>query len=255
MQLTDIPRSFWIRNLNWNGDEVMALATHLNFYLSYFDAASPTIKIHSPPLSTTTKRPNRCPAGDFPKNISAKETDPTLLFLWDAALSGNSLNRFLYYYRIIEYAAAVYLDSTARTALRIALALPNALDDLTAVTESVVAEVQKMKMDENARYDAMLKEIIDPRLLWRKVDRNKAAFTSETSFDGGFTVKALFTADRQETSYTEQDVYLFGRAIHDMRNALSHGRDQKTGTTIAPTSHNASLLQPWVSGCKPSHSI
>ena len=70
-----------------------------------------------------------------------------------------------------------------------------------------------MKMDENARYDAMLKEIVDPKPLWREIAQNKNAFTSETTFDGGFTVKPLFTDDRQEASYTEQDVYLFGPVI------------------------------------------
>jgi hypothetical protein len=246
VQYMDVPRSFWIRNLNWNEDEILALITHLNFHLSYFDSASPIIFVHSLPTNTTTERPTRYPAGEFPKNVSAKDTDPNLLFLWEAARTGESLNRFLYYYRIIEYAAAVYLDSSARTALRIALALPNALDDLAAVTESVMAAVQKMKLDEIARYDAMLKEIVSPRLLWRELAKNKSAFTGETSFDGGFNVKPLFTADRAEASHTEQDVYLFGRVIRDMRNALSHGRDQKTGTTIAPSAKNAILLQPWV---------
>ena len=202
--------------------------------------------VHSLPTATTTAKPTRFPAGTFPKNISAKETNSNLLFLWEAARTGEAIHRFLYYYRIIEYAAAVYLNSTARTALRIALALPNALDDLSAVTESVVSAVQKMKLDENARYDAMLKEIVKSDLLWRELEKNKSAFTTDTTFDGGFSTKALFTDDRREASYTEQDVYLFGRTIRDMRNALSHGREQKTGTTIAPTTKNAALLQPWV---------
>ena len=246
VKFIDVPRSFWIRNLDWNEDEILALLTHLNFHLSYFDLASPVIIIHPLPTTTTTTRPTRFPAGTFPKNISAKETDSNLLFLWEAARTGESLHRFLYYYRIVEYAAAVYLDSMARTALRIALALPNALDDLSAVTESVVSAVQKMKLDENARYDAMLKEIVEPRLLWGELEKNKTAFTTDTTFDGGFNVKALFTDDRRAASYTEQDVYLFGRSIRDMRNALSHGREQKTGTTISPTAKNSALLQPWV---------
>jgi hypothetical protein len=168
------------------------------------------------------------------------------LVLWEAGETGDPVERFLYYYRIIEYASTVYLDSTARSALRVALALPNALDDLAAVTESVVAAVQKMKMDEVPRYETMMREIIDPKLLWRELSLNLPAFTSETKFDGGYTVSPLLAASDTEASFTTQDVTSFARTIREMRNALSHGRDQKTGTTITPTTHNSERIVPWV---------
>src|SRR5262249_12476240 len=142
--------------------------------------------------------------------------------------------------------AAVYLDSAARSALRMALALPNALDDLTALTESVIAAVQKTKMEEISRYDAMLKDLLDPKLLWRELNTNPSAFTADVQFDGGFKMSALIAAGRTEDNFTGQDVFVFGRAIRDMRNALSHGREQKSGMTISPTITNSHLLQPWI---------
>ena len=239
------PVSFWIRNVEWNEDEVLALVTHLNFYIDYFDASSPVVVLHSPQV-TTAKKPTRYPAGSFPLNINSTEIDAALLYLWEAASVGEPMPRFLYYYRIIEYSAAVYLDTSSRTALRIALALPNALDDLTAVTESVVAAVQRIKMDEFARYETMLKDVVDPKLLWREISLNVDAFTSDTQFDGGYKVSALFSAGRTVADFTLQDVATFARTIREMRNALSHGRDQKTSTTILPTTHNAAKLQPWI---------
>jgi len=240
------PLSFWIEGIEWDEDNVLALVMHLNFYLSYFDASSPVIALHSPAMTTTTQKPTRYPAEKFPQNVNSKETDSTSLFLWEAARTGDPTQRFLYYYRIIEYSAAVYLDSSARTALRIALALPNALDDLTAVTESVVSAVQRMKMDEYARYETMLKEVVEPKLLWAELNRNMNAFTTEIQFDGGFKVGALLTATRAEADFGIQDVGNFAQRIRDIRNALSHGRDQKTGTTITPTTQNSERLQPWI---------
>jgi hypothetical protein len=232
--------------VEWDEDEVLALVLHLNFYLNYFDGSAPHIRIHPPPVSASYNRPLRYPAGSFPKHTSSTEIDTPLLFLWEATVTGDTAQRFLYYYRIIEYAAAVYLDSTARSALRIALSLPNALDDLAAVTESVVAAVQKMRMDEVSRYDAMVKEIINPPLLWRELNQNLDAFTTDTTFDGGFSIKALFADGRTEANFTTNDVAIFARAIRDIRNALSHGRDQRTGTTITPTKQNAGKLVPWI---------
>jgi hypothetical protein len=202
--------------------------------------------MHSASPPTETKDRLRYVANEFPKKIISSEIDPNVLFLWEAASKGEITTRFLYYYRVIEYSSAVYMDSAARTALRIALSLPNALDDIAAVTDSVVAAVQKMKMDEFARYDAMLRELVDPKLLWREINLNLAAFTQDTQFEGGFKVHALLTPNRTEVDFIQSDVLAFGRAIRDMRNALSHGRDQKTGTTISPTTSNLALLRPWI---------
>jgi hypothetical protein len=239
------PLSFWIRSVEWNEDEVLALVMHLNFYLSYFDASSPVVLIHPPPM-TAAKKPTRYPAGAFPNKISCTEIDTPLLYLWEAAHKGEPTERFLYYYRIIEYSASIYLDSSARTALRIALSLPNALDNLVGVTESVVAAVQKMNLTDPSRYDMMLKEIVDPKLLWRELNLNLGAFVTDTQFDGGFKVPALFAIGRTEADFTSNDVFIFGRTIRDMRNALVHGRDQKTQTTITPTTQNSSRLQSWI---------
>ena len=240
------PLCFWIKDIDWDEDTILALRLHLNFYLNYFDIRSPLITMHSASPPTATKERIRYIANEFPKKITSADIDPNVLFLWEAASKGEITTRFLYYYRVIEYSSVVYMDSAARSALRIALSLPNALDDLAAATESVVAAVQKMKMDEFARYDAMLRELVDPKLLWREINENLAAFTQDTQFEGGFKVHALLTPNRTEADFIQSDVLAFGRAIRDMRNALSHGRDQKTGTTISPTTHNIALLSPWI---------
>jgi hypothetical protein len=52
--------------------------------------------------------------------------------------------------------------------------------------------------------------------------------------------------ESSKTDFTLQDVATFARTIRELRNALAHGRDQKTGTTITPTVHNFAKLQPWL---------
>src|SRR5260370_24460552 len=92
----------------------------------------------------------------------------------------------------------------------------------------------------------MLKELIEPQLLWRELKLKVDAFTADTQFEGGFKVNSLFAHGRTAECFTLQDVSTFGRVIRDMRNALSHGRDQKSGTTIMPTTSNLAKFQPWI---------
>ena len=162
------PLSFWIHDIDWNEEDILDLTLHLNFYLKYFDDRSPVVLIHPPTTETTWNPRNRYIEDAFPQTIRSQEIDNNALFLWEAARLGDNSRRFLYYYRIIEYSAVSYLDYTARTALRIALAAPNALDDIVRVTENVVAAVQRMKLDEFQRYEAMIKEVLKPAKLWQR---------------------------------------------------------------------------------------
>jgi hypothetical protein len=218
----------------------------LNFYLRYFDDQSPVILIHPPAAETTWNPRNRYIEGVFPQTIRSTEIDTNALFLWEAARVGDNSRRFLYYYRIIEYSAVSYLDYTARSSLRMALAAPNALDDIAKVTEEVVMAVHRMKLDDYQRYEAMLKEVLRPAKLWREIQDNLSAFTTATTFDGGYVQKALLASNIDEGNFSEREIVAFAGALRSIRNHLSHGRDPGTKMMIAPTSLNFVRLQPWV---------
>jgi hypothetical protein len=71
-------------------------------------------------------------------------------------------------------------------------------------------------------------------------------FTSPTTFDGGFVLDPLLPKNPTEDHFCHSGIPQFSRFIRDIRNALSHGRDIRTVSVIAPTHRNFSLLEPWV---------
>ena len=74
------PICFWIDGIEWDENEVLDLANHLNFYMFYYDTASPRINIHSPQSENVAKQPQtRYTLGKFPSTISSISIDDNLL--------------------------------------------------------------------------------------------------------------------------------------------------------------------------------
>ncbi|HML91757.1 hypothetical protein [Methyloceanibacter sp.] len=238
------PVSFWIRSVDLDEDELAILIYHLNFYMSYFDEKTPLIIIHAPVREEKSK--TRYIDGSFPKSINARSIDLNLLHFWNAARDGDEVRRFIYYYRIIEYSAALYIENSARMSVRKALAKPNILDDVAAATEILVTAVQQSKMDDFAKLQAMIRDLVDPSHLWTEIEAQPDVFTKKIHFDGGFTLDPLVAVGITKDQYCTNALDNFCRRIKDIRNALSHGRDMRTSSVIAPTHRNYALLQPWV---------
>ena len=189
----------------------------------------------------------RYSAGRFPAQITSREIDDSLLNFWSASRTGDPARRFLYSYRIIEYASFSYLELNCRISVRKLLAARNALDDLVTLAERVMNAVQETKLSDVQKLEALLKETVDPALLWREVARNLAAFTTEVRFDGGFTLSGIARVGWKEEDFAVNGISSFAGAIRNIRNALSHGRDLRTSAVITPTAHNFERLQPWTS--------
>ncbi|HEX3944607.1 MAG TPA: hypothetical protein VHW69_11010, partial [Rhizomicrobium sp.] len=97
------PTCFWIKELDWNDDAITKLVRHLNFYMTYFDSASPYILMW-PPKADAWNSKVRFLHGEFPTHIDSQPIDDILLQFWIACKSGDSGKAFVYYYRIIEAA-------------------------------------------------------------------------------------------------------------------------------------------------------
>ena len=122
------PLSFWIDNIEWgNADAIVELVNHLNFYMKYYDAISPTVIVFYPKEAQSLKPQTRFAFGTYPTHIEGKELDDVMLILWEASRSGDNARRFLYCYRIIEYASFGYLEAKARIETKRILAAPHAL--------------------------------------------------------------------------------------------------------------------------------
>jgi hypothetical protein len=243
----DKPRSFWIRNIKWNEDDIFELITNLNFYLTYFDDRSPMVLLHEPPVKSDKPiQRTRYIHGEFPKEIHGDGLDGNLLSFWISADDGDPMMRFLLYFRIIEYAATHYVDSTIRAELRKVLLAPNLKSDINGGVEKIVGAVNLNKIDDTQRFKAVVRQCVDPCLLWRDIDANMTFFTKDTKFDGGFTVKRLVAAEDTEATFKPRGLETFSDSIRKIRNALSHGKDQETSGVITPTTRNLKLFQPWV---------
>lgn len=238
------PQSFWVRNIDWEEDEFILFARHLNFYMTYFDAYSPEIIIHSPKSGgTSLKERTRYRAEKFPSVITSRPIDDGLLHFWKASREGDSARRFLYLYRIIEYAAFFHVEDRIHNTVQKILTAPDVLSDIKGVSEKVIAAALESKMHDSAKILQVLKTAVEPKILWREIERNKNVFTSKTTFDGGFSIDPLVT---REEDFANKGIENFSTAIRDIRNALSHGRDQKTTEVITPTHDNFEKLKPWV---------
>jgi hypothetical protein len=242
----DQPICFWIENIDWNIDKIIEIVNNINFYLSYYDNDSPTVLIHPAGEDEKPSPRNRYITGSFPKNINGKQLDNNLVSFWNASSSGDAARKFQYYYRIIEYASFFYLESSARITVKRILSAPDAIDDIESVTEKLMAAFQTSKLDEYAKFAQIIQDTVDPKILWSEMSQNIPAFSKDIKFDGGFLLKSVISTTTKESSYLPKGLETFTKAIRDIRNALSHGRDFKSSLVITPTARNLKALQPWV---------
>jgi hypothetical protein len=112
------------------------------------------------------------------------------------------------------------------------------------VTDKVVEVVRQSKADEYSRFKAVILDLVDHKHIFREVSASGEYFSRSHDFDGGFKLKALLpNADAK--SLGDHGMDNFVTTLKDIRNALSHGRDQKSGQVILPTLANLKRLQPW----------
>lgn len=242
------PLCFWIKNIEWDENRILSLIREINFYSHYYDQKAPQVLIHSPMLESVAEQPQlRFREGSFPSIISARDIDENLMRFWSASLSGNPANRFLYSYRLIEYASLLYLERGSKDRIKRIVAAPSALSDIDKLTESVIAVIQSTNIDSASRIEALLRDVITEDALWTEISRNSSAFEQAVVFEGGFTLEPLVKGAKDAKSFGQQGIASFAKRLRDIRNALAHGRDQKSTLPLAPTRNNFERLQPWAS--------
>lgn len=242
------PTSYWIRSIGWDQDAIVELIRHMNFFCGYYDTLFPEILIHSTLSEELDCQPQtRYTEGKFPKKIVSSQIDDNLLHFWAASKSGDAARKFLYSYRIIEYASFYYLELSARQAVKKIMMSPSLLDDVGQLSERVLAAMQDTKLNDGQKIEALIRETVSADAIWREITLNKKSFIGKTKFEGGFSIDPLIKGDWKKSDFAVHGLTAFARTIKDIRNALSHGRDQKTTLVITPTAANFERLQPWVS--------
>ena len=238
------PLSFFIRKASLSEKQLISLIESLNFYLSYYDTRSPRVLIHDVhgPVNPRTRYPH----GSFPAVINGRQLDDTLASFWDAARQSNPMLRFIFFYRIIEYAAFHYLDVNVRAKLRKALANPSIGHDLDRATKDVLSCLEGFRSDEVPRFNSLLQNSVNPSIVWKEIESNKSIFSEPFRFDGGFQLKTpIISKDETERTFIGGGIVKFADAIRQIRNVLVHGRDQNTSTAITPSPKNLRHLSAW----------
>ncbi|MBL1256848.1 hypothetical protein [Methylocystis sp. Sn-Cys] len=241
------PISFWINDIEWDEDYVVQMAMHLNFYMLYFDRSSPFILIHPPKatdsIASSFKR--REPTESFPSVISGRKMDDILLQFWHGCISGNSFTKFLNAYRILEYSSFFYMEERLRSSIRKALASPDAFGNLDRVVDKISSTIGADRLKDSQRLSMLCKECLCMDRLWGEIENNKDVFSSDCVFDGGFTSPRLVNNGWKRSDFETNGIDTVAQALRNVRNALSHGKDQATALCITPTHHNMLRLRPW----------
>lgn len=239
-------RSFWISDIDWNEEDVLDLANHLNFHMTYFDGLAPTVLIHAAINEPMIPKKTRFIRGSFPKAIECTPLDENLLSFWSFADTGNPMLRFLLYYRILEYAAYHFVIDDVRDQLRKIVMSPDLRNDMSRSIGAMMGVMGATKLQDSQRLRAMARKAIEPSLLWRDLNANFDFFTKDTKFDGGFVVRAPIGKNDKEPNFGINEVERVVDRFREIRNALSHGKDQESSGVIRPTPENLNLFRPWV---------
>ena len=244
----DKPRSFWVEGFVGTYDEEAAveLARKINFFLTYYDKRSPSILIHTDAAEAgPVVQPVRYISGTFPKEITAPSLDENLLSFWTAANSGNEILRFMLYYRIMEYAAYHFVEYSAKVEIKKVLADPSLLSNLDDSIGRIVGVMSGVK-DDGQRLASLFNSAIDPEVLWMEIDLNRQFFQKECVLDGGFLIPPLIGEKETLEIFSAHGVSRVAGQLRNIRNVLSHGKDQTSKFVITPTVKNLRSLRPWV---------
>lgn len=239
------PKSFYIENFSYNGDDATKFIQCLNFYMRYFDTRTPTVLIHSE-VEIIPGKSMRYRDLEFPDEILAKNIDENLFGLWNSLSTiSDQLTRFLTCFRIIEYCAKLYMDVNTTTQIRRILSRPHIGAQVVKATQEIAGIVSDQKRDEFAQLRMVLNDVGVTEGIWRHIDANRSYFISNQTFDGGFEIDGLVTDKCGITTFSKSYPDNVIRSIKNIRNNLSHGQEATSKATIIPTNHNRALIQPY----------
>jgi hypothetical protein len=238
------PISFFIENLSDDHEEWFEVVKHLNFYLKFYDNDSPFIVVHDREESRQHNK-IRYIEGSFPKKISSRQLNGTLLALWTAAYTHDVTTRFLLYYRILEYVSGTYLQAKQRQSLLKILSSPTAQTTIDKTLDSVAQIVRQDAMNEFDRFNKLFNDLVDRDRIWQEICAEPEAFTLAAEFDGGLRVEAIVDNTNSIDAFGPNGMTSISTALRKIRHALAHGGEQQVGQLILPTNRNFDMLIPW----------
>jgi hypothetical protein len=240
------PLSFWVSAIDWDEEKTLSILRHISFYMRYYDSVSPFILIHPADDSMSVNPKERYVHGDFPKSISSRQLNPSLISFYLAAADALPENKFLYCYRIIEFVSSNYLKNDKLVQVKKILSNPALLSSLDSSIDRLVGLIREDKPDNVNRFKAVVNELVRGEVVWPEICGNPDAFTKSVEFDGGFTLPKIVDGVDDITRLGPTVMQAMAGSFRNIRNALAHGGEEQAGRVILPTARNEKLLQPWV---------
>lgn len=261
-KIPDIPKrtpmSFFINNVDWNSSKIkeselrlIEIASHLNFYLNYFDNKTPSIIIHEEEEGKEPQqknKENRYLFGEFPKKIKAHKLDSYLLLLHHKAESEkNNFLKYLYFYQIIEYASFYYLKDDLAQQLTSVLVSPYTEGYIKTATQKIIDIMSGDKVHEIQKFTSVIKKYVDFEIVWKVIEPLKKDFSTELTFDGNLTIEKILNDNTTFNDFKTSADTILSKNLREIRNSLSHSGEDCMTSNILPTKKNLNKIRPWVS--------
>jgi hypothetical protein len=241
--------SFFVSNVDkYHEEHFIALAKHLNFYMSYFDRSSPRIDIVEPSPATAESASAGVPRAPevIPPLITAVELDPFLLDLNLSAPSAEIRLRLLYYYQILEYAGFYWVEDSVKSAICRILQAPDLQVKLDDYFPKLIEALVPTRQNDEHKIRRVAESRVDPAIIWTEISQNIQYFSSAHQFEGGFVLEPLVSPDTTEAAFSKMWSPKLIETFRSLRNSLVHARESRTEAVIFPTVANSRLLRPWV---------
>lgn len=241
------PLSFWIEQCDCCEQDLVRVAQHVNFYMSYFDNRSPIIQIHESQVEAE-KLPTRDRYlwDSFPESISARSLDPYLLAQMTSAREASDVYRkFLYYYQVLEYAGFYYLSDKSIRRVEAVLKSPETPSFPRGAWQRLQDILTDEKMQDAAKMSAVVTDCVDASIIWKEIEPLRSSFQQEIIFDGGYVVKPCIAASTDLDGFRASGLEKLVTTLRNIRNALVHAREQRMANVITPTRQNHQKLLPF----------
>jgi hypothetical protein len=240
------PKSFWVRDVDWDEDAVVELSLHINFYMCYYDRFTPIILTLDDEPDSRAVEVERAHRGPFPGTISAQVLDADLLNLWTSTITEDPIRRFLHSYQILEYAGHYYIKDEALERIRKLLIEPNMLDNLHGTAAAIFSALAPWKKDDDERIKQIIKDYVAPSALWPVIEPYKDAFSQKVTFDGGHVQEPLISPGMSADKFATQSwPDTLCNRLTTLRNSVVHAREHRNEVSVVPTARNYDRLRPW----------
>ncbi len=240
------PMCFWVDCKDVEACDLDEYLRTINFYMTYYDRETPRVLIHEQGLKVNGSTRPRYVAGDFPKEIVAADIDPAVASFWLGAFeTRDPAMKFLLHYRLIEFLAMSHVNAKQRSELINILRRPH----LIASTEGAAAEIAGLfssKQGDTDRMKLFVQEAVAADKVWAVLEMNKAEFSADSTFDGGYVAKSVLNDNSTFDTWQKGGPIGLVDRLRAVRNCLAHGQDEGTRGVIHTTQRNRRTLMPWV---------